>query len=39
MSWKEFFLNLAHDYKPVVLAFVAGWHIRRPKWMRGDKPE
>lgn len=39
MSWKEFFLKLAHDYRPIIAAFVAGWHIKQPRWMRPKSKE
>lgn len=39
MSWKEFFLQFAHDYKPVVIAFITGWHLKRPKYMDRSKDE
>lgn len=39
MTWKEFFLSLAHDYKPVVIAFLAGWHLKQPRWMMSKQKE
>lgn len=39
MSWKEFVLQLAHDYRTVVLAFVTGWHLKQPKWIQIFKKE
>lgn len=45
MSWREWSLEVAkvaqqfmHDYRLVIGAFVAGWHLDKPFWMK-KKPE
>lgn len=39
MTWKEFFLQFAHDYKTVVIAFVTGWHLKKRILKKKDRPD